>query len=245
MNMTRPKRAPSGIDGLMERASQALVETRYFECERLSLEALRLAHTAGDYERMARVLMPLQEARRQKRLAAVDAGKVRVLNAIIPEDQPIQRGVYVIEPPLVGANGRDLRDRADEQGVAVLVLVREPQTRTGQWPVVMVGPVTVRTKVAPPANGTPTLEWVQAATEALGDHAISEVDPQDEVFSRVDQLLSYLGTMTDHEKLHQALAAACREAAAESARGITSAASKRKPKPVTRLLDDDAEDAEA
>jgi len=245
MNMTRPKRAPSGIDGLMERASQALVETRYFECERLSLEALRLAHSVGDYERMARILMPLQEARRQKRLAAVDAGKIRVINAVIPEDQPIERGVYLIEPPLVGANGRDLRDRAEEQGVPVVVLVREPTTRTGQWPVVMVGPVTVRTKVTPPPHDKPTLEWVQAASEALGDAAIAEVDPSDEVFIRVDELLSYLGTVTDHEKLHQTLEAACREAAAEVARGGSSAASKRKPKSAAPDPDEEADDDES
>ncbi|MFN3311207.1 MAG: ABC transporter permease, partial [Thermomonas sp.] len=39
----------------------------YFAAERLCLEALELAHKACDYERMARICLPLQEARRQKR----------------------------------------------------------------------------------------------------------------------------------------------------------------------------------
>src|SRR5689334_10244420 len=71
------KSAPKGqtqIDRMMERASTALEAMRYFEAERLASTALRRAHAAADFERMARILLPLQEARRQKRQLAVDSG---------------------------------------------------------------------------------------------------------------------------------------------------------------------------
>jgi regulator of RNase E activity RraA len=41
---------------------------------------------------------------------------------------------------------------------------------------VSIGPVTVRTYVAPPEGGEVTMEWFENAAEALGDKAISEVD---------------------------------------------------------------------
>lgn len=218
--MTKPAQAAARIERLMESASRALVETRYFECEAECLEALELAHGVGDYERMARILMPLQEARRQVRLLAVDTGRLVILNEPVPEGAGLEAGCYLIEPPLVGADARDLRDRAARQHVAVMVLAREPAVKTlkldrrpGDWPVVMIGPVTVRAYVKPPAGGKVTLEWFQAAGEALGDRAIAEVDAGLDVFARVEDLFERLHCVTDHEKLHQALESACREAA--------------------------------
>lgn len=209
MTTTKPKRASNRIDELMERASQALVATKYFECERLSIDALQMAHRAEDYERMSRVLLPLQEARRQKRLLAIDTKSLTRLTVPLDETQVPTAGCYLIEPPLVGVDGRDLRERADAADIATFVVVREPLTRLGQWPVVMVGPVTVRTKVQPPANDKPTIEWLIGASEALGDQAIASIDAADDIYDRVDQLMECLLTLTDHEKLHQALSEAC------------------------------------
>src|SRR4051812_45178590 len=70
------------IDELMERASSALVTTNYFEAEKLALKALERACAAIDFERMARICMPLQEARRQKRHEAVDAGKTFIMRRL-------------------------------------------------------------------------------------------------------------------------------------------------------------------
>jgi hypothetical protein len=215
--MAKPQRATGKIDRLMEKASEALEGTKYFECERLCLDALEMAHASADYERMARIILPLQEARRQKRLAAVDAKKLFILEEPIGEDERVEAGCYLLQPPLVGADGRDLRERADREEVPVFVLVREPKTRIGQWPLVMIGPVTVRTRVKPPKNeDRPDLTWFLSAGEAIGDSAISQVNPEATPTQRVGELYDRLGTITEHEKLHQSLEEASRHAAAEA-----------------------------
>lgn len=245
MSATKSKKAGGNpIDRLMEQASEALVATKYFECERLSVEALTQAYAVHDYERMARILMPLLEARRQKRLLAVDTGKLTRVTQPFGEDYKPAAGCYLIEPPMVGVNGRDLRDRADAVGVPVLVVVREPMTRIGQWPVVMVGQVTVRTRLAPPANEKPTIQWLLTASESLGDAAIASVDPTDDAFGRVDELVERIMTITDHEKLHQALEAACREAAELHAKGVRPQ-SRKGPTPAAALLEEESEEEAA
>lgn len=210
----------SKIDRLMEEASEALVSTEYFRSERLSLEALSLAHQAQDYERMTRILLPLQEARRQKREQAADVRKiVRLskpadLEPLLNASKPIKAGCYLLEPPLVGADGRDLRERADAEQAPVVILVREPETKAGKWPVVMVGPVTVRIRIDPPKR--PDVAWMLRASEALGDAAIAGVNPEECAGDRVERLIQRLGTIVDHEKLHQALGEACSAAAYEA-----------------------------
>lgn len=215
--MAKTQRASGKIDRLMEKASEALEETRYFECERLCLDALEMAHGGEEYERMARIILPLQEARRQKRLAAVDAKKLFILEEPLAEGEALEPGCYLLQPPLVGADGRDLRERADREEVPVFVLVREPKTRAGLWPLVMIGPVTVRARVKPPKNeNRPDRAWFLAAGESLGDEAIAQVAPDLSVTQRVNELYDRLGTITEHEKLHQAMEEACRRAAAEA-----------------------------
>lgn len=243
------------IDALMEQAQQALVARRYFECESVSASALRKAHSVLDYDRMARILMPLQEARRQKRDMAIDAMRVAMVGAVgaeLPAPDAISAGCYLVCPPRVGVDGRALREAADGREVATLVLVREPTSRDGLWPIVAVGPVTVRAKVQPPelvnaaelevgkggpkkrggkkAAATMTAEgpmvphprWFIEASERLGDGAIEAVDPGLPAHVRVDMLLERLEALPDHEKLHQALGTACRQALREPQR-------KRKP----------------
>ena len=200
------------IDALMEDAQKALQAGSYFDAERLSRDALEKAHQADDYERMARITLPLQEARRQKRMQAIDTGRLHRITEI-REEGPIEPGLYLVEPMLVGANGRDLRDRADAMNVPVLVVVREPRTRLGLWPIVMIGPVTVRTTVEPP-EGEPDVAWMLAASEALGDAALDMISGATAA-DRVDSLMDLLATVGDHEKLIQELAETSREAAAE------------------------------
>jgi hypothetical protein len=234
------------IDGMMEQASQALVSRDYFAAEKLALSALRRAHHDADYERMARILMPLQEARRQKREMAMDAKKAFVVDGEIPQGKALVSGCYLVCPPRVGADGRMLRDMADEKKVPVFVLVREPLTRDGLWPIVAVGPVTVRTKVeayvAPPAKmsapvkgkgkvekdaatvgvAAPPMKWFAATGEALGDEAIGQVAVTLPAAARVDLLMDRLESVQHHEKLHQRLEEACRDSLVEPPR-------KRKP----------------
>lgn len=139
----------------MELASQHLVHRRYFEAERICAECLRKALALRDFDRLARIVLPLQEARRQKRDLAIDAGRVLVVNGELPSEDDLQPGCYLVEPPRVGVDGRLLREAADRRGVPAVVVVREPETRDGLWPIVAVGPVTIRTKVKPPAPEEP------------------------------------------------------------------------------------------
>ncbi|TVQ32153.1 MAG: hypothetical protein EA376_06655 [Phycisphaeraceae bacterium] len=222
------------IDELMEQAGQALTDTKYFEAERLAHDALRQAHGLRDYDRMARIALPLQEARRQKRLAAMDADHIYLFDRAPGEGEQvkIEPGCWLVQPPMVGADGRSLREEADRLEIPVLVIVREPTTQLGRWPVVMIGPVTVRTQI-PPAEEL-TCEWFLEASEALGDEAMEQVDSELAAAVRVDRLLDRLETLPEHEKLHQALADACRAAqreCAENERDREKSGKKKKKKP--------------
>jgi hypothetical protein len=223
------------IDRLMERASRALEKTQYFEAERFSKDALNKAHAASDFERMARIILPLQEARRQKRQLAVDSKWIMVfsdprqLRDFAPE---LPAGCYLMQPPLLGVDARNLRDEADSRGVPILVICREPLTKDLKWPVVSVGRVSIRTRVDPPVALTrveksvtkdaytgeplPTAQWFEAAAEAIGDSAIAKIKPEEPAAWRVDDLMSWLEAHPDHEKLHQRLEDACRQAMAEN-----------------------------
>lgn len=150
----KPKLAGASdrIDHAMQAASEALVRRRYFECQRLCLRALAAAHRALDYERMARILLPLQEARRHTRDLATDSGAVFVLSGPLPQAPSLRPGCYLLEPPRVGMDGALLRQALDAAEIPALVLTREPLTRSGLWPVVAHGPVTIRVRVPAPAR---------------------------------------------------------------------------------------------
>ncbi len=274
--MTKAKDAPAArIDSIMERASHALVERRYFDAERLCLDALELAHRDGVYERMARICLPLQEARRQKRDLAADAREVFLIDDQLPKPGKLHPGCYLVRPPRVGLDGRLLREMADHKQVPIIVLVREPTTRTGMWPIVALGPVTVRTHVAAPepaaapaspanrkgkgvkkrsvaapmpaepasvsaGDPLPQVEWFLAACEALGDAAIASVDPARGAVGRVEDLLMRVAACPDHEKLHQALAAAC-----EAAARIPEKERRRAAAPIDELGDEDDDGSES
>lgn len=207
---TKAETKQQKIDEKMERASAALEATRYFECERLCAEALRSAHSLHDFDRMARILLPLEEARRQKRLAALDADRFEVLKSISP-DLKLKPGCYMLEPPdCVGVDGRAMREMANAQEVPALIVVREPLTKAGLWPLVSVGPVTVRVRTKPSKGLTP--EWFADALEALGDVSLEAVDWTAPAEIVVGELAQRLETTPDHDLMHQRLGDACRAA---------------------------------
>jgi hypothetical protein len=225
----------SAIDATMERASAALVETEYFETERLCVHALSAARRVNDFERMARIVLPLQEARRQLRQRATDAGRVIVAGKE-SELNGLREGCYLLRPPLIGADARSLRLVAIKRRSAVFMLTREPMTKLGQWPIVALGrSVICRVRLDPPEGVEPDpdsptrdrmavsdagevgvpVKWLVAAEEALGDAAIASVDANEPAAWRVDDLLDRLDAVPTHEKMHQALAETCREAVRE------------------------------
>ncbi len=214
------------IDRLMDRASQALAETRYFEAANHAAHALHRARRADDFERMARICLPLQEARRQIRQLATDAGTVRLVSH--PDDVrgSLEPGCYLIQPPMIGADARVLRETAFKRRIPISVLAREPLTRKALWPIVGVGEISVRVQIDPPEPlqrvedhitkdrfaGEVSVAWFEAAGEALGDSAIAKLDAGLHPHWKVDELMEALEAVPEHEKLHQALAQACREA---------------------------------
>ncbi len=214
--MAKPQRS-SQIDVLMDRASMALVATDYFGSESACLRAMEAAHRAHDFERMARICLPLQEARRQRRQLACDVSGCRVLTRLPRDESEITPGRYLLMPGLVGIDARNLRDLAHRARMPVMVLVREPTTRAGKVPMVGVGtgprePVVVRSYCEPYEGESPSLEWFNAAHEQLGDEAIAKAPKGVPADHHVDDLLDLLEAVPDHEKLIQALAAACRAA---------------------------------
>ena len=235
------ERGISQIDEMMDRASEALVENRYFEAASLARRSLARARQALDFERMARICLPLQESTRQIRLTATDAAAraaqanghaVTVAMSASDLSGQLIAGCVLLQPPLIGADGRSLRMAAERTRSPLLVLTREPLTRTGQWPIVGLGRVAIRTKVDPPFElprdegtqrkdlyaGDPPLplSWFESAHEALGDAAIEMDAKNRHPWWRVDDALERLDVVPDHEKLHQHVAALCREAAAAS-----------------------------
>lgn len=228
--MSAGRSAQAGkIDEIMSRASDALVSTDYGEADRLCRDAWQKAREANDFDRCARICLPLQEARRQRREAALDAPGEFLLNSLPGRDEVTSPGRYLLEPPLVGVDARRLREVASEHRVAVMVLVREPLTRAGKMPIVGVGtgprePVVVRIRVDPPgAPLAPT--WFSAMHEALGDAAIALAPRGVPADHHVDDLMDLLEAVPEHEKLIQALQAACRLAA----RSPASKAPRRRP----------------
>ncbi|MEO0629441.1 MAG: hypothetical protein AAFY46_01775 [Planctomycetota bacterium] len=219
------------IDDLMEAASTRLVETSYFDAVDLCVRALGLAVKASDWDRVARITLPLQEARRQIRQLAVDVPTITIVDTKAQLRKPATPGCYLIQPPLIGAEARSFATSAHKRRVAVFVLTREPMTDTGLWPIVGVSSISVRTKVEPPAgverdlsgvtrdrvtNGV-SMDWFEAAAEALGDAGFESVDPTWPAAHRVEDLIERIEAVPEHEKLHQHLADAAREAMREPA----------------------------
>jgi hypothetical protein len=222
---------------MMERAQAALHHNHWFEAERLALRGLEMARTARDFGLMARIVLPLQEARRQRLQQAFDVGSLRIVDESFGEDVRVDPGCYLVQPPLVGADARRLRLAALEQEVPAAILCREPQTKLKLCPLVAIGQVTIRTKIDPPKRWDhPTLEWFASAMEALGDAAIETLEVDGDPIRLVDALLARLDAMPDHEKLHQALAEACRCAAKAIAEG------RVQPDPEPRGYEDPSDD---
>ncbi len=208
------------IDSLMDRASKALVATDYFGTEAACLRAMELARRANDFERMSRICLPLQEARRQRRQLACDVPGCRILMRLPRDESEVGPGRYLLAPGLVGIDARFFRELAHRARMPVMVLVREPITRAGTVPVVGVGtgprePVVARAYVDPYEGEFPSLEWFLAAHEKLGDEAIKKAPSGVPLDHHVDDLVDLLEAVPDHEKLIQALAGACRHAAGE------------------------------
>ncbi|MBK9187984.1 MAG: hypothetical protein IPM33_03410 [Phycisphaerales bacterium] len=204
------------IDTMMEEASAALSDMRFFHAERMAKRALERAHMTGDYERMARICLPLQEARRLKRQEALDANSCITLNELPPVHSVPAPGCYLLSPPLIAMDTKELRAICDRAAAPAIILCREPKTSAGKWPIAAVGvadtrPITLRIQLDPPEQLTPS--WFSATLDTIGNKALERLDPKWPADHRVLDLLEFLDAVPHHERVIQALAAACREAA--------------------------------
>lgn len=223
----------SQVDEMMEHASVALVENRYFDAASIARRALLRSRQMFDFERMSRICLPLQEATRQIRMIAVDAAReVSLVMSAREVAGALRPGCVLLQPPLIGADARALRVAAERSKVPMVVLTREPLTRTGEWPIVGVARISVRARVSPPFElarddstlrkdqyaGDPPIPmtWFEAAHEALGDAAIAMDNQHRHAWWRVDDAIERLEAVPEHEKLHQHLAKLCRAAAGAS-----------------------------
>ena len=180
-------------------------------------QALALAAEKMDLGCLAAAAGLLRTLRSNTVAAALEAGVVHRINEAdaVPADDQLTPGCYLFEPMLVGANARELRDRAEALGVPVLVLAREPGTQTGLWPVVMLGPVTVRTYVRPPADNKPTPQWLLESLRALGHAALERADAIEKHDDRIAALAELLQVCPEHDELYEALMQACTNTAPE------------------------------
>jgi len=221
---------PNPVDDLMERASTALAKTDYFAAVTLCDKAMRKASRADDFDRVARIALPLQEARRQIRQQAMDASKtVHLITDPAQVPARIKPGCYLVAPPLIGLDASTLAEMGLRKKVPVVAIAREPLTRAGLWPVVAVAAVSVRTRIAPPIpldrvetnitkddfTGDISVSWFEAACETLGQTAIDTVPTADPAAWQTDDLLERLEALPFHENLYQNLHATARRAITE------------------------------
>ncbi len=221
------------IDDLLSKAEKSLRRKRYFEAERMAGEAMLMARQDGDFARMAKSVRPLQKARRGRLDLAVEVGAVTILNAPFTEGDEIEPGSYLVRPPMVGVDGRRFRLAAFALDVSVAVVCCEPITQLGLCPLVALsGNVVVRTKIDPPADPDhPDLPWLLDAIQALGDWAIESMDTQLAPQRYIDELLSRIDAIPEHDGLHECLEAACRHEAEAAAAQLAGGGRKRKAKP--------------
>jgi len=214
----------------MEQASQALAELDYPGCEALCLQALAEARARGDWAFYSRVVLPLQEARRQKRQAALD-GPITLGTADHAGDallliDGVRAGCLVLTAPLSPDDADQLDRAARESGRAIEVLFAQPDTDGKYWAVhTYRGQLYQALRPAPPTEmqGLPLpgqdalpgskltpAHWFMQASEHLGNAAIAMADEPMDAIERVALLEQALSAVGDHELLHQRLADAAR-----------------------------------
>jgi len=211
--VSEPNPPTEPIAPLMEAASRALASMDYLGCEARCLEALARARAAGAWAEYARILLPLQEARRQRRMIACEAGVFGVSDPGDLTDLP-GAGCLVVLPPLTAEDAAraEADAHAARRHVEVLHVTRDRSA--DRWAVASFRGPSVGCTVPAPPNRTPDVRWYLEASEALGDAAIAQVEADADAppgsVRRVDRLEAMLAVVVDHEKLHQRLGDAAR-----------------------------------
>lgn len=207
----------SKLAKLIEQAGASLDAGDPFAADAAVTEGIAVAESIRDWSALASLCPLIARVRGEKLRLAIDTGKLRMPADFDAETMKIEQGCYLIAPPRVGADGRAIRERADAERIPVFIIVREPTTRTGLWPVVMIGPATVRVRIKPPAGDKVTIEWMRAAADSLGKEAIDQAMSDERPEVRLALLLERLGTLHFHQGLIDAIAQTCEDLASATA----------------------------
>lgn len=202
------------LDAVMERASRALAAMDYLACEALCLEALDAARSGARFSYYARVLLPLQEVRRQRRIIAA-AGDVRLGSGAAGLDPGSwltehEAGCIVLTHPHSATDALGIYGRARDEKRYVEVLFADNAETDAAWTLRSYAGPGVSCSVPAPEAGDDPAKWFIAATERLGDAALAGVDDTLSGVSLVEALEARLRVFPDHELLHQRLAVAAR-----------------------------------
>lgn len=217
----------AALDDLMESASQALAELNYAQCESMCVDALGKARDAGQWVLYQRILLPLQEARRQRRQSALDGPVLLGTPQQMQEPKKLfstfDQGCVVLTWPCTAEDARSLSKHLSEQQLPAEVLYADNEASATTWRITSytgpalsidlpapkaewLGQWTDPTKIAPP---TPA-HWFMQASEALGNAALAAIDAQPGSLAYLQSLEQALSCVDDHEILHQRLAAAAK-----------------------------------
>jgi hypothetical protein len=217
------------LDMLMDEASVLLVKMEYLEAERLCEEGLARAKGAGDWGYVARVLLPLQECRRQRRMIAVEGAVLLGSEGVT--DTPAQlvarhaAAAVVLTGKHDGAYARAVQDEARKAGRYWEVLLGEAGGQ--EWKIKSLDGGFEGVVGAPPAqwqsrwllplpggkgwdvkakeDGTTPGSWVVGASEKLGDAGLAWVKktyPKADG-AKVKGIEVCLESVSDHEFLIQ------------------------------------------
>ncbi len=179
----------------------------WFDAEDAAAAAVISARAESDFKGLAESVELLADARDHRGKAARNGKRVVVLDDAEALEAINEPGRYMLRPPLVGRDARDMAITARQRRLPVLFLCREPRTQLGQCPVVALGlGVTVRIQVDEPDDpDAPSCPWFDAAASSLGQRAIDMVDETMPTLRRLDALLAALTAVPDHLGLHEAI----------------------------------------
>lgn len=233
-----PDQTTTELDAVMEEAGVALAKMDYLTCESLCLQALTQARKQKDWAMYGRILMPLQETRRQRRMIAAE-GSFRFGTASLdgsPEtwlDQ-CDSGAIVVTHPHDMNVATELMQATQNRRQFIEILFADSGADASVWTLrSFAGPET-KVEIQPPpsawrdrwltnldvneeasepagASNSITLTpgaWIIDATEQLGDAALAATADMPVNESLIIVLEDCLRVVVDHELLHQRLSGA-------------------------------------
>lgn len=209
------------LDSIMQQATSALGNMDYLTCEADCLRALAAAQATEDWAYYCRILMPLQEARRQRRLIAAE-GMIRLGTSDL--EGPItswlgriESGCIVVTHPFTASDVVRLQRKARSERRYIEVLYADNPAPAGRWTLRSFAGPDARYATDAPADvwidrwltatdtGPQPSDWFIDATEAIGNVALSQVDAALGTPQRLAALEERFAVATDHEFLHQRL----------------------------------------